>query len=287
MNSEPDSKRQLTGRRQHLRRRLIAGVALLSFCMIVVWVITNMLQASLRNPAWTTGYLLMGCLLFLTAYNWRKKLSFIPRLGSSRAWMQAHIYVALASNVIFVSHIGFAFPNGSFEQLLATLYVIVAASGIYGLYITRTTPKRLTALNNEVIFEQIPILRRRLVQRARQLIRNSAESTDVLARFYVNHLVHFLERPRSLAWQLAPSQRRSRQLVLNIRALDRYLSDSGRESGRQLAQLVREKDDLDYHRALQGRLKIWLFVHIGLTYGLLITAVLHGLLAHSFGGGLR
>ena len=74
---------------------------------------------------------------------------------------------------------------------------------------------------------------------------------------------------------------------MNIGELDRYLSRPGRETGRQLARLVREKDDLDYHRALQGRLKLWLFVHIGLTYGLLFAAILHGVLAHSFGGGLR
>ena len=181
--SQFESPQRGSGRRRQLRRRLFALLSLLCFCSLVVWIITNMLHASLRNPAWTTGYLLMTCLLFLTAYNWRKKLSFLPRIGSSRAWMQAHIYVALFTNVIFFSHIGFSVPNGSFEQMLATLYVIVAGSGLYGLYITRTIPRKLTTLNNEVIFEQIPMLRRRLVHQARQLVRNSAESTDVIAKF--------------------------------------------------------------------------------------------------------
>ncbi len=287
MTRNSSSQTERPGRRQQLRRRRIRGFVFVAVCVIGLWVLVSMLRSSLRNPAWVTGFMLMGSLWFLVAYNLRKRLAFLPRLGTSAAWMQAHICVAFVSIAIFVAHAGFGIPNGSFERLLATLYVIVAGSGVYGLYITRTVPKKLTALNHEVIFEQIPLLRRRLVERARQLIRESARSTDVLARFYVNRLIHFLERPRSLAWQVSPSPRRSRQLVLEIQGLDRYLSESDRQTSRQLAQIVRDKEDLDYHRAMQGRLKVWLFMHVGLTYGLMLTAMLHGVMAHSFGGGLR
>ena len=38
-------------------------------------------------------------------------------------------------------------------------------------------------------------------------------------------------------------------------------------------------------RARQGLLKTWLFAHIGLTYALVVLAVLHGLLALAFRGG--
>ena len=165
--------------------------------------------------------------------------------------------------------------------------MIVAGSGVYGLYATRVIPRKLTALQNEVIFEEIPERRLQLTARARQLVLDTARHTDVLARYYTNHLIHFFEKPRSLAYHLSPSLRRSRQLVSEIEGLDRYLSEPQRQASRQLTTLVREKEDLDYHRALQGRLKIWLFLHIGLTYGLLITAVLHGVMAHAFGGGLR
>jgi hypothetical protein len=43
---------------------------------------------------------------------------------------------------------------------------------------------------------------------------------------------------------------------------------------------------LDFQAAMQWRLKMWLFAHIGLTYPLLMLAVLHGWLAHLFDGGL-
>jgi hypothetical protein len=49
--------------------------------------------------------------------------------------------------------------------------------------------------------------------------------------------------------------------------------------------LIRRKDDLDFHEARQGLLKLWLFVHIGLTCALVLGATLHGILAHAFDGG--
>ena len=281
-------RKSLRGRRKAwLRRRLMLGIALTVLCINGLAMLVQMQTASLQNSAWTTGYLLIGCLFFLAAYNLRKKLSFLPQLGTSRLWMQLHIYVALISIAIFVAHVGLRVPYGSFEQLLACLYLIVAGSGVYGLYVTRTVPKKLSAVNSEVIFEQIPQRKQELIVRARRLVLESARSTDVLARFYVNHLAHFLEKPRSLAYQVSPSLRRSKQLVADIEGLDRYLSEPQRGTSRQLTKLVRAKEDLDYHWALQGKLKIWLFVHVGLTYSLLIVAVLHGLMAHAFGGGLR
>ena len=84
-----------------------------------------------------------------------------------------------------------------------------------------------------------------------------------------------------------PSGRLRRQLVAEIQELNRYLGESEREVGGQLRSLVQQKDDLDFHFAIQGRLKVWMFVHIGLTYSLLITALLHGLLAHVYSGGLQ
>jgi peptidoglycan biosynthesis protein MviN/MurJ (putative lipid II flippase) len=55
----------------------------------------------------------------------------------------------------------------------------------------------------------------------------------------------------------------------------------------ELAALVREKDTLDLHRAMQLLLKGWLFVHIPLTYGMLVFASLHVVVVYAFSGGAR
>jgi hypothetical protein len=67
--------------------------------------------------------------------------------------------------------------------------------------------------------------------------------------------------------------------------LRRYLSDDEQTGCERLFTLVRRKDDLDFHDARQKTLKLWLFVHIGLTYALILLATLHAVLAHAFHGG--
>jgi hypothetical protein len=50
---------------------------------------------------------------------------------------------------------------------------------------------------------------------------------------------------------------------------------------------VRQKDGLDYHQALQFMLRGWLFIHIPLTYSLMIFSVMHIVLVYAFSGGAR
>ena len=49
---------------------------------------------------------------------------------------------------------------------------------------------------------------------------------------------------------------------------------------------MKKKNELDYQYALQGVLKGWLFIHIPLTYGMLLLAITHLVLAYAFSGGL-
>jgi len=76
-----------------------------------------------------------------------------------------------------------------------------------------------------------------------------------------------------------------RALMSEMQDLKRYLCEPEQSGCERLFTLVRRKDDLDFHDARQKVLKLWLFVHIGLTYTLVLLAVLHGLLAHAFDGG--
>ena len=71
-----------------------------------------------------------------------------------------------------------------------------------------------------------------------------------------------------------------------IRDLQRYCSQEEQQTAWRLADLVRKKDDLDYHEAQQWKLKVWLFAHVGLTYSLLVIATVHGIMAHAFAGGV-
>ncbi len=274
-----------THSRYATRRWKHLSLSVLALALIVACV--QFQRNRLIDDTFTTGFILLGAILYLAAFNVRKLLPFLPQLGSSSAWMQAHIYVGLGTAVLFMIHVGWTLPTGLLECILAGLYWSVFASGLVGLFWSRSIPRKLTAIREQVIFEQIPAIRRNLADRVRSLLFESSQQSLVLCRYYVNRLAWFFERPRPLFYLVYPNGRTRQSLVSEIENLNRYLSQAQRQTSRQLVDMVRQKDDLDYHFAMQGRLKAWLFIHIGLTYSLLTFATIHGVLALSFHGGWR
>lgn len=267
--------------RRRLRNVVLTVCALTLLLGIVLW-----MERSLLHSSFFTGYVLIGALFLLAAFGMRKRIPMIAGIGTAAFWMQMHIYVGFGSFAIFMMHVGLRIPDGMLESILAMLYFVVFFSGLYGLWATRTIPRKLTSVGEEVIFERIPAFKRKLARRAQTMVMESCESTPVLARFYVNRLSRFFEGNRGLTYMLVPTGRTRRQLIAEIEELDRFLAQKDRRISRELAVMVRKKDDLDYHTAMQGRLKLWLFVHIAITWSLLIFSVVHGILAHSFAGGL-
>ena len=254
---------------RHSRRRLrnisLTVLAVAALAAIVMW-----MDRSLLHSSFFTGYVLIGSLFLLAAFGMRKRLPMISGIGSASFWMQMHIYVGFGSFAIFAMHIAFRVPDGMFESTLALLYCVVFFSGLYGLWASRTIPRKLTSVGEEVIFERIPAFKRNLARRAQTMVLESCENTPVLANFYVNRLSRFFECRRGLGYLLMPSGRTRRQLIAEIEELDRFLAYDDRRVSRELAIMVRKKDDLDYHTAMQGRLKMWLFVNIAMTWSLLI-----------------
>lgn len=267
-------------------RRRTRNIAITLAVVGLLAAIVGWMDQSLLHSSFFTGYVLMFSILLLTAFGMRKRLPMIGGIGTAAFWMQLHIYVGLGSFAVFALHIGFRIPDGNLESILAALYLTVFGSGLYGVYITRTIPRKLTSVGEEVIFERIPQFKRNLARRAQTIVLDACESTPVLANFYVNRLSRFFECRRSFAYMVLPTGRKRRQLVAEIEDLDRFLAQDDRQISRELTIMVRKKDDLDYHTVMQGRLKMWLFVHIAITYSLLIFAIVHGVLAHAFGGGL-
>ncbi|MDB4413627.1 hypothetical protein N9189_03780 [Pirellulaceae bacterium] len=267
--------------------RRIRQITALAVLIMVVSYLIYQLDMSLQRTSFITGWTVLGICGLLTGYNLRKRLTFLPILGSSRAWMQIHIYFGFLAVVVFLFHIGFRIPNGQFEFLLASLFMFVSMSGFYGLYITRVVPRKLTAVREEVVFEKIPSLRVKLCNQARKIVEECASFAPSLSDFYLERLAFFFESPRSVAYFAMPNGRMKRSLILELSNMNRYLPEDGRESSKQLIELVSKKDDLDYHLAMQGRLKLWLFVHIATTYSMLIFAAFHTVLVHAFHGGLR
>ncbi len=240
----------------------------------------------LPNYAYLTGWVLFGVMVLLTVYNARKKLPFLP-LGKSETWLQIHIYAGFFTVVLFAIHLNFHPPHGWFDATLAALFLIVSVSGVVGLFVTRVLPRRLLTRGGEVIYEKIPALRHALQSEAEALALGEKTLSPAIAEFYARRLAAFFAGPRNFWQHLFESRRALNDLVAALDDLRRFLNDSERVTLEKLTQLVRQKDGLDYHRALQSALKLWLFIHIPFTYSLMIFSLLHIVLVFAFSGGAR
>lgn len=245
-------------------------------------------HTSVRKLPYLSGWALLVVMLILAAYNVRKKLPFIP-LGTSRGWLQFHIYAGLLTIVLFLAHISFRVPTGWFEGTLVWLYLIVTGSGLAGLVLSRDMPKRLTTRGGEVLFERIPVIRRQLQTQAESIALQSVPEVQsaTIADFYVRELRDFFEGPRNVWLHLLEVRRPVNTLLNQIADLNRYSNDAERAKLNQLAELVRQKDGLDYHYAIQWALKAWLFVHVPFTYSLLLFSAVHVVLVFAFSGGAQ
>jgi hypothetical protein len=267
------------------RRRLINSAATLAV-LGAVWLWVRHLDATLQRSSYFTGWLLLASLVFLALFRIRKMMP-APPLGSAAVWMQAHIYVGLATAGLFLMHVPQWRTGGWLESSLAALYAATFVSGLIGLYWTRTLPRRLSRVANEVLYERIPALRGGLREQAQTAVLVAVRTAGgaTLGDFYNARLHDYFSTRRGWRYRLAPTSGLRKSLLSELTEATRYLSDPERKTAEQLFALVRRRDDLDYHEALQWRLRVWLFVHIGLTYPLLVVAGVHAWFAHAYYGG--
>jgi hypothetical protein len=258
-------------------------------------------SVSLFHSRYWSGWTMLWAVLFLMAYNIRKKIPFIP-LGSSAAWLQLHVYVGWFTVLLFAIHIEFRFPTGLLEKILAGVFLIVVVSGAVGLWISRTFPPRLTRhrrvhlgnarhkwshFGEEIIYERIPDYHRQVREKAEELVVRSADvsRSHSIADFYSDRLHLFFNGPKHFWLHVLGSDRSIVNLLNEISILHRYLNEEEKTLIDELSYLVRFKHHIDFQHALQGLLKKWLFVHIPLTYTLLLFISVHVVLILAFSKG--
>ena len=261
---------------------------------LIVWFVLSLLLVGVyavevlspyRAP-FLSGWLLFLVVLILVTYNLLKRISF-PSLKMSPDWFRIHVSAGLLTIGLFVLHIGLRVPNGPLEITLALLYAAGAGSGLVGLVLTNVLPRRLTTRGEHVTLEQIPGMRERLRQSVEAVVSRtiSEQHSTTLADFYERRLASFLDGPRNYWGHLFASTGSRQALLAELGALDRSLGEKERESAEELRDLIRMKDALDFQEALQGTVKHWLFIHIPLSYSLLILALVHAIVVSAYTTG--
>jgi len=257
-----------------VRRWVLSLVTLLvGTGLILSW---QLGRIALRPVAMTTGWLLLALVLALTFFNARKKLPFLPLL-SANIWLQIHLYVGWISCGVFVLHTGVRLPDGPLELVLAAAFVLVALSGVFGLWLSRWLPPHLTRSGESLIYERIPMLRHQLLEEVRAIVRKAETETQstTLADFYLRVLSHYFARVPGLLAPLMGDDAAFHHVRLELTALRRFLDAREVAFADQVGEQLELKRNLDAQLAGQRLLKLWLFAHIPLTYGLLVFIAAH------------
>ena len=171
--------------------------AFLTLIFLIQW--TNQAELKLGFPSIVTGWFLFSVLVALALFNIRKKLSLLP-LANSSTWLNIHLPVGFLAVGIFWLHTGSYWPLGVYEKLLALLFYMTVLTGILGMFIQKSFPRRLTQSGSEYVFERIPMEIVNIQKKTKEILLTCTRETrrDTLATQFLEHLDWYFHRPRFL-----------------------------------------------------------------------------------------
>jgi hypothetical protein len=235
----------------------MTSVAIVVSLSILWWLSVRFGRADLFS-----GYSLLATCLLLGFLSIRKRMLALP-IGPVKVWLQVHIYTGILSLVLFALHVGW-FDGGWLELTLGSVFLWIGFSGLYLWYLSRRVPKKLLAVGRDIVFEEIPRMQQQYAEQAYELALKSTKLGEgvTLADYYQQKLVPYFHAQRGLIFGLIPSIRTRRRLLRELDTLDRYLGTEGRQLRNQICDLVRKKDELDVHWAMQNQLRLCTTMHV-------------------------
>ena len=128
-------------------------------------------------PGFTFG-VLGGLICLFEFLIWPRKKLRSWRIGKVTTWMRAHIWLGLLAVPLLVLHTGFRW-GGPFSTTLMVLFLVVIASGIWGLVLQQFLPdKLLKEVPAETIFSQIDYVSELMASEASSLVRSVCNITS-------------------------------------------------------------------------------------------------------------
>ena len=268
-----------------------ALIALLSAAVIwLVWIYGN----GLRDPRYLDGWLLTAGMVLQVCFHVAQKTGALsPR--SSKRWRKVHIFMGFFLIAVFVVHSDFSFPDTGLEWALWTGFVMIAFSGVFGIYLTWSLESK-RRVDESVGYDRIPARRAELARALRDIVADSDPANAAIALpgmpyegwikdLYTNHLRDFFKGPRNFAAHLFGSQLPLTRLTDEIDALSQYVDQRNQDKLSSIKDMVLEKDRLDYARVYLGLTRAWLLVHTPATYATVVLVVLHVLVVYAYSSG--
>ena len=267
---------------------LIAAISVGLFWL--VWIYGN----ALRDPRFLDGWLLAGGVIFQLCFHIAIKITRLSPKSALR-WRKIHIFLGYLLVAAFISHTDFSLPDTGLEWAMWTPFVLVTLSGIFGTYLAWSLQAK-RGIDERVRYERIPARRAELARDVHAAVTKTDPGAVAIALpappydawimdLYSTHLRNFFQGQRNSAAHLIGSQRPLKRLTDEIDNLSGYVDQPSHEKLAAIKALVVEKDRLDFARVHLGLSKGWLFVHVPVTYALVVLTVLHVLVVYAFSSG--
>jgi hypothetical protein len=219
----------------------------------------------------------------------RHQVLSIP-LGKTQHWMKLHIWLGLIAIPLAIIHSGYKFAGfGSPSGWTMLTFLVVSASGIWGLALQQFLPRRIfEEVADETVAAEIEAVTERDIIAAEQMLRKLAEDTVLtgragspaaLAAPSATRLQELFEREIKPYLREGHLRRSPLRSVTGSGALfsqlHRELPEHAYESARRLARLCDIRRQRDRQRWLDGWLHAWLLVHIPLAVALVLLLTWH------------
>jgi hypothetical protein len=162
------------------RSWLIAVVAT-TVAAVAWYAAVAMLQGSLPGGSSRPGLVfgvVAGAIIVFEFLLWPRKKVRAWRIGSAQSWLRAHIWLGLLSLPLALLHARLLFFGGWLNISLMVVFLIVIASGVYGLILQQFLPHwLLERVPAETIYAQIDHVAKQQCEDAEELVLATCGST--------------------------------------------------------------------------------------------------------------
>ena len=256
----------------------------------LVWIYGN----GLRDPRYLDGWILVGGMAVQVFFHIAQRtVRMSPKIV--KRWRRFHIFMGLLLFAIFLMHTDFSLPDTGLEWGLWLGFVLIALSGVFGIYLSWSIETK-RRIDENIGYDRIPTRRAELARTVRAAVTGaqSAGGTGALPslpydgwiqELYAKHLRDFFKGQQNYTAHLLGSQQSLTRLTDEIDALSQYVDQRNQERLSVIKDMVLEKDRLDYARVYLGLTRAWLVVHGPVAYALVVLVVLHVLVVYAFSSG--
>lgn len=277
-----------------LSSRRIVKYALVALVAAGLCWLSWLYGTALRDARYFDGWILATGMTFQLYFHFGQKfVKMAPK--TLTALRRRHVLTGWVLIAIFFSHTQLSLPDTTIEWVLWVEFLLISISGIVGTYLAWLAPSRMgpgDQMNISQFPQRIAELKRDAQNAAKAVDKGPlaemlprAPHQDWINDLYDNRLRKFFSGPKPRIGHLAGSRKLVRQLVGEIDMLERYMDESSRERLRKIRELVIEKDRLDYVYTNLRATRLWLLMHVPVTYTLIVMAIFHILVVYSYSSG--